>query len=707
MLGLPRKALEGSSEHRQSQASDLDTADPYIAGFLAGLAAGHGPGVFPSSEVILWSQPYTRSAPLTLSDTLQNPTFSWHEDLHEDYYRGSSADIPLSHQQQYGSATQPVFSSDAAGPLPMVLDISSNDSYGTHSTAAAWDSWAGYGPAASPSNTQRAARATTPDLHFTAEPLTSHLHVPPAHHQQVHLTSYDSTEIGAYHESEAVGLNRNNLDAGHALGPKASANVLPRTTPDALHSLLESVVPKAVRRSRNQESHETMAVRLRGLGGASEIVYRLHGNKRYRFDESARLATALTRKLGACSACKRKKLRCNQPSGSTYASCERCVGLAPSLLIEPCCRVEIIDVKLFRLGTLQPAVRCGSRLTFVPGSTTNPSLLEQWTDSKESGKGLVFLDDGTTILEAPRRLTLTQDINTVCLSVTVSRFQPVMGDVTGFPCTDAWTGVVTTYELPPYYISDMAEAAANLRKYIREARREYCNRVLAKANPIVRKTFREAERYRSASKTAQSELLATALLFWSATRMIERTWLICGDDLLDLDPMKESIGPCKRNPFVAAIPATPRMDTQLDQLAIGGILIPLGRRLLGMLKQKALGKKRADWYEIYLASFIILNNTERVLHDVVDFTQGCGMTSMPRSNSGSSLSHAYFHACKTILVYFHFACGGAAPLHSDWLEHTRSDARLDQDQLAYLREVRSEMLSQGKFRTPWRRQLCG
>ncbi|KAK3071574.1 hypothetical protein LTR53_008382 [Teratosphaeriaceae sp. CCFEE 6253] len=687
MLGLHRRPLEANSEHQQSQASDLDTADPYIAGFLAGLAAGRGPGVFPSTEVILWSQPYITPAPSALPDILQNPSFAWHQDLHEDYTPVLSADKPLDHRQQHGSASQPFFSSGAAGHVSMALDTSSNGSYGAHSNAAAWDSWVGQGPAAGSASTQRTARATTPDLRFTAGPPTPHLHVPPAHHQQVHLASYDSIDIGTYHDSDYVDLEGSTLEAGRALGPKASASMPPRTTPDALHTLLESVVPKAVRRSRNQESHDSMslqAVRKRGLGGASEIVYRLHGKKRSRFDESARLATALTRKLGACSACKRKKLRCNQPSGSTYASCERCVGLAPSLLVEPCCRVEILDVKLFRLG-----------------STTNPSLLEQWTVSKESGKGLVLLDDGTTMLEAPRRLRLTQDINTVSLSVTVPRFQPTLGDVTGFPCTDARTGVVTSYELPPYYISDMAEAAANLRKHIREARREYCNRVLAKANPIVRKTFREAERYRSASK---SELLATALQFWAATRMIERTWLICGDDLLDMDPMKESVGPCKRNPFVTAIPATPRMDTQLDQLAIGGILIPLERRLLGMLKHKALGKKRADWYEIYLASFIILNNTERVLHDVVDFTQGCGLTSMPRSNSGSSLSHAYFHACKTILVYFHFAYGGAAPLHPDWLEHTRSDAGLDQDQLAYLREVRSEMLSQGKIRTPWRRQ---
>jgi hypothetical protein len=128
------------------------------------------------------------------------------------------------------------------------------------------------------------------------------------------------------------------------------------------------------------------------------------------------------------------------------------------------------------------------------------------------------------------------------------------------------------------------------------------------------------------SNTAQSELVKTALLLWSATRMIERTWLICGDDLLGFEPMTGKIGPCRFNPYQHAIPVTPVMDTQLDELIIGGILIPLKNKLLGLMKERALSKKREDWYELYLASFITLHNAEQVLDHMADYAKRFGMT---------------------------------------------------------------------------------
>jgi len=114
-------------------------------------------------------------------------------------------------------------------------------------------------------------------------------------------------------------------------------------------------------------------------------------------------------------------------------------------------------------------------------------------------------------------------------------------------------------------------------------------------------------------------------MFWSATRMIERWWLICGTDTLGVPPMKHNIGPCRRNPFLDSIPATPIMDTQLDELAIKEVLIPLKNNLLRLLKTKILAKKKEYWYEIYLTSFIILHNSERVLDHVVDFSRRFGV----------------------------------------------------------------------------------
>lgn len=115
-------------------------------------------------------------------------------------------------------------------------------------------------------------------------------------------------------------------------------------------------------------------------------------------------------------------------------------------------------------------------------------------------------------------------------------------------------------------------------------------------------------------------------MFWSATRMIERFWLICGADLLGTPPMAHDIGPCRRNPHLDAIPVTPMMDTQLDELAIKEVLIPLGAKLLPLLRDRILSKKKENWYEIYLTSFIILHNAERVFGHLEDFGRRYGVT---------------------------------------------------------------------------------
>ena len=108
--------------------------------------------------------------------------------------------------------------------------------------------------------------------------------------------------------------------------------------------------------------------------------------------------------------------------------------------------------------------------------------------------------------------------------------------------------------------------------------------------------------------------------FWSATRLTERTWRICGDNALGLEPITE-LG----NPWFDTIPVTPIMDTQLDELAIKGILLPLREKVLNELKAKIDQNKRENWFEIYLAVFILMCNVEWILADVIDYTARHGM----------------------------------------------------------------------------------
>lgn len=131
--------------------------------------------------------------------------------------------------------------------------------------------------------------------------------------------------------------------------------------------------------------------------------------------------------------------------------------------------------------------------------------------------------------EAPRRVFLTQDINMTSFAVSVSRFQPGPDDATAFIWTDAVDGSEKVYELPPYYISDMDEARHNIQRHIREARQEYTVALLANRNPMMRKTFEEAERYLEESKVCA----APTFFFCShLTQNLERVGVYCFDILV-------------------------------------------------------------------------------------------------------------------------------------------------------------------------------
>lgn len=67
------------------------------------------------------------------------------------------------------------------------------------------------------------------------------------------------------------------------------------------------------------------------------------------------------------------------------------------------------------------------------------------------------------------------------------------------------------------------------------------------------------------------------------------------------------------------------MDTQLDELAIREVLVLLSAKLLQLLQRKVLARKKEKWYEIYLACFVILHNSERILDHVVDFSRRFGV----------------------------------------------------------------------------------
>ncbi|KAI1439981.1 hypothetical protein F5Y02DRAFT_32815 [Annulohypoxylon stygium] len=392
----------------------------------------------------------------------------------------------------------------------------------------------------------------------------------------------------------------------------------------------------------------------------------------------SRSTTAITREYGACGRCQQQKLRCNM-TRDPFMPCERCSKVTHRYLKTPCIRVKLRSLHLHRRG-----------------STLN-SNLANWTAAQDRVFKKCLIQDGGEGF-TPLTVLITQDQG-IEIPVTIRRFTPSSTDTISWKWRDK-AFQERVMEMPPFYICNVEEAACNMRQAVAFRKEEYVNCLLGEANPIIRKTFEAAFRYLEAS---QSRLVLNCLMYWVATRFIEKPWRIC-DNLPGFEPPYDPLKPNDRDgvrcPFNGIIPVTPIMDTQIDDIAIRSILSPLESKILNILDQKIHEKKRKNWFEIYLATFILMNNFEFVFTDVIDYTSRHGLK--PSTTGASSLSKRYFHTCKTMLVYFRFACNGHAPLALSWQEPAAPVDGLSFDQQEYLRDIKRDVNRQRKSLDRWR-----
>lgn len=70
------------------------------------------------------------------------------------------------------------------------------------------------------------------------------------------------------------------------------------------------------------------------------------------------------------------------------------------------------------------------------------------------------------------------------------------------------------------------------------------------------------------------------------------------------------------SPYYFKIPVTPVMDTQIDQIVIKAILVPLRHSIQRRLRKLVEENDPINWFTIYLCTFIVLNNYElATVHD--------------------------------------------------------------------------------------------
>ncbi|CCT71845.1 uncharacterized protein FFUJ_09116 [Fusarium fujikuroi IMI 58289] len=273
------------------------------------------------------------------------------------------------------------------------------------------------------------------------------------------------------------------------------------------------------------------------------------------------------------------------------------------------------------------------------------------------------------------------------VEVTVSKFQPLPGDKTSYPWRDS-AGNQRMLELPHYYIADMDSHQRVIDEYNLKSYKVYIQRLLKGKSPLMIWTLQEAIRF---SEQHNSSLVKDSLRLWAGSRLTELPWMICGEHTLGQIPVQDL--ECPRS---GTIPIPPIMDTQMDHLVIKNIMTPLRQRILAGLQTKIMEKKRENWYEIYLTTFVLLSNMERQFAQVLYIIDWYGMESRFGTRGNSSVSESFIHSCKTLLAFFHYAGGSHKPLALDWKGSKAPLGIMTQQQAEYLDKTQRQIDREGE-----------
>ncbi|KAL2143606.1 hypothetical protein VTI28DRAFT_10191 [Corynascus sepedonium] len=376
--------------------------------------------------------------------------------------------------------------------------------------------------------------------------------------------------------------------------------------------------------------------------------------------EEQRQKTAIARKEGVCSRCKNSKRQCDLALvESPYDSCTRCITqkIYKNAPRNPCFKTTLADILLFRSGPAR----------------NEPFFSERFGKSYD-------LADLSKPGVPPRRLTLTQHIGCHKLTVYASEFVPSQGDVVSYKWRNS--GKLHELRMPDFCLTNMKEVYYHFRQYIDSAKWAYLES-LETEDELAWMTVSTAMQY---ARRNPNSLVADCLHLWAIARMIEIPWEMCGLDTLGVSPVTDPTSPHK-----GRIPIPPIMDTQLDQVVIRSVLMPLREKVIQKFESLITPVKREAWWEVYLSSFIILNHIERLArHSVVH-----ARTHTMRSKYSSiPFLEAAFHTAKCILARFHFICNGSAPLRLDWKSpKVASMAKLDSAQVAFMQRTQALIAS--------------
>ncbi|KAK8008034.1 hypothetical protein PG991_010585 [Apiospora marii] len=243
----------------------------------------------------------------------------------------------------------------------------------------------------------------------------------------------------------------------------------------------------------------------------------------------------------------------------------------------------------------------------------------------------------------------------------------------------------------PYAISNVEHASRELQRHISESVSEHLENCNRSKSQVVSETLAAIGRYMQGKGDNQG-LVRDCVHLWVGSRLIEKPWEVGGDETLEHNILDHAF--CDPDsPYYCTIPVTPVMDTQIDQIVIKTILVPLRQSIQRRLRKLVEENDPKNWFTIYLCTFIILNNYElATVHDR-EFAQ---RYSLPDPFSNYPLLRSLHAGAKTLLAHFHYCCKGEVPFRLDWSkELSIKSACLDPEQASYMERIVTAVQAEG------------
>ncbi|KAF5675405.1 hypothetical protein FCIRC_7389 [Fusarium circinatum] len=237
-------------------------------------------------------------------------------------------------------------------------------------------------------------------------------------------------------------------------------------------------------------------------------------------------------------------------------------------------------------------------------------------------------------------------------------------------------------EMPPYCLANTEQVRFNLQGYVERMRDKYFHTV-QNVSDITCLAVKTALEYANSHPNSMTNMALNMLAY---CRVIEKQWMICGDNKLGVT---EPTDP--KSPWFGFIPVTPAMDVQLDQIMIKHMLDPLRTSLLERLNLTIQSHKPETWFDCFLTIYLLLNHLEEASAHGNRFAKSYGLN---RRYSDMKLAQAWFHAAKILLSRFHFISNGSAPFRLDWGDAKKVGfAKLDGREISFIQKTREMMIS--------------